>query len=228
MVDWKISGRRGVCSACERPFEDGEAVISSLRVTAEGLERVDVCRALWEGHPEHARGEACRAACAARTQGEGQTQEVGEGALFWWAARHRLAKRRTIQLDLESLERLFDELEGHAELAVRELRYVLCLLLMRKRRLKVVKVERDAEGEFFVVKKPKREERYRVFAYDLGPDRLEEVRRRLQALFDGDPVGGGLAPEEAPEEAPAEGDEEVEPADGSSGAPVGGTVEAVE
>ena len=38
--------------------------------------------------------------------------------------------RKTVQLDLDSLDRLFLQLEGRPEREVRELRYVLCLLLM--------------------------------------------------------------------------------------------------
>ncbi len=68
---------------------------------------------------------------------------------------------------------------------MRELRYVLCLLLMRKRRVKVLKVLREDGEESFIVKRPKEDARYKVYVYDFEPERLDEVRAQLQAVFDG-------------------------------------------
>ena len=90
-----------------------------------------------------------------------------------------------MQLDLASLEELFVRLEGREESAVRELRYVLCLLLMRKRRLKLERLVRDAEGECFLVKRPRHDPRYRVFVFDFAPERVAELRAELQDIFEG-------------------------------------------
>lgn len=216
MTQWRISRRRGICSACERPFEDGERHVSTLRVTPEGLERNEVCEAWWERDTERSASDACRAACLAREEPlAGGANDASAEPLFWWFTRHSAERRKTVQLDLESLERLFLELEGREEEALRELRYVLCLLLLRKRRVKVENVLRDEDGESFVVRRPRREARYRVHVFDFGPDRVAELRSQLQALFDGEELGEGLAlagaqaPEpagEAPEGADAAGD----------------------
>lgn len=204
MADWKISRRRGQCTACERPFEDGERLVSTLRLGPEGLERGEFCRAWWSSRPEDARGEACAAACRARAEGAAPAGDVED--VFWWATRHSVEAKKTVALDLESLERLFLELEGRDEERLRELRYLLCLLLMRKRRLKVEKIERGAEGESFVVRRPRREERHRVFVFDFEPERMEELRTQLQAIFDGaeglDEIGA--EPSDAEAESPEE------------------------
>jgi len=181
---WKIERRSGVCVRCERVFEDGEKHASTLSVTGEALARADLCAGCWSQAPA-ARGE--RAA----------------DTLFWWFTRHTSEKRKTLQLDLASLERLFVELEGRPEARVRELRYVLCLLLMRKRRLKLEKVEREEAGESFLVRRPRRDERLRVFAFDFDAARIAEVRSELQAIFDGVDEGGvALGSEEGEAEAP--------------------------
>ncbi len=205
MAQWKIRRRAGTCSACERPFEEGERLVSTLRVSQEGLERAECCVGWWEGRSEGSADENCAQACRQRAeQGSAATADD----LFWWYSRHSANRRRTLQLDLESLERLFLELEGRREQPVRELRYVLCLLLMRKRRLKVVKIERDAEGETFVVRRPRHEQHYHVHVFDFTSERLDEVRVQLQSIFDGgeglggDPTAGA---EEAAE--PQVGDE---------------------
>jgi hypothetical protein len=211
MSEWKITRRRGVCSACEREFEDGERHVSTLRISPEGFARAELCGAWWRRRPEDATSAACRTACQARVA---QGDEAGVEDLFWWFSRHSVAPRRTLKLDLESLERLFVELEGRAEPRLRELRYVLCLLLMRKRRLKVDRIERSPEGESFLVHRPRREETFRVFVYDFSPARMDEIRAELQTIFDGaEPLGetpgegiepGAGSPEEAEPEPEAE------------------------
>jgi hypothetical protein len=65
------------------------------------------------------------------------------------------------------------------------MRYVLCLILMRKRRLKLARVERGAEGEAMLVRRPRREESLRVFVFDFSPERLEELRHELLQVFEG-------------------------------------------
>ncbi len=67
---------------------------------------------------------------------------------------------------------------------------------MRKRRLKLQRVERGPEGEALVVRRPRREEGWRVYVFDFGPERLEELRGELLRVFEGaDPT---LQPEVVP------------------------------
>jgi hypothetical protein len=160
MVDWRISRRQGACGVCGRAFEDGEPHFSALLVEGEELARRDACRACW------------------RTG-------AGEGALFWWRTRHQEHKRRGLALNVEALEALFLSLEGRAEASLQELRYVLCLLLMRKRRLKIERVLRDGAGEAMLVHRPRRKESLRVQVFDFQPERIDELRTRLQEVFEG-------------------------------------------
>lgn len=160
---WTIGRRQGTCAATGRTFLDGERHVSLVEVDGGELRRSDLSLDAW-----HARERA-----------------GSPPPLFWWMTRHRVNAARTVQLDLESLEHLFLRLEGRPEVRVRELRYLLCLLLMRKRRLAIDRVERGPEGERMVVKRPRRDERYEVFVYDFEPARMEELRAELQAIFDG-------------------------------------------
>ena len=170
MAQWKIERRQGACSSCEVVFADGEHHASTLVMDAdEGLERRDLCDRCWReaGSPE-----------------SGGPSSVGAGSLFWWFTRHQVEVRKTVKLDLASLEQLFVQLEGREELRVRELRYVLCLLLMRKRRVKLERVLREGESESFLVKRPRVDERYRVHVFDFDAERVAEIRGELQAIFD--------------------------------------------
>jgi hypothetical protein len=76
---------------------------------------------------------------------------------------------------------------------------------MRKRRLSIDRIERGPEGERMIVKRPRRDERYEVFVYDFTPERMEDLRAELQAIFDGaeGPEGVSLELEDEDGRAPS-------------------------
>jgi hypothetical protein len=161
MADWKIRRRDGECTRCEAGFGEGDRHASLLRLDEEEtLLREDLC-------PD----------CFA----SGDTDSY----LFWWFTRFHEQRSKSLQLDLSSLERLFMELDGREEEKLRELRYLLCLLLMRKRKLKLQKVKRGKDGEVLVLRRPRRQEELEVWVYDFTPDRMEEMRTRLQEVLEG-------------------------------------------
>jgi hypothetical protein len=160
MNDWKIERRNAKCAVCARAFDEAERHFSALALRGEQLTREDRCVACWK------------------------SSSASEW-LFWWRARHSSEKRGGVQLNLEALEQLFLRLEGKTELKLRELRYVLCLILLRKRRLKVRQIVREADGESFIVQRPRQVEALAVFVFDFTPERIDELRAELQHIFDG-------------------------------------------
>jgi len=163
MSAWKFGRREPACHACETAFEDGERIWSRLRLTGDGLERQDVCWRCWSS-PD-----------------EGSEDDVD---VFWWRTRHVVGKKKGLVLNLPALEALFHSIDGRPETTIRELRYLLCLLLMRKRRLKLERVQRGPDGESFEVRRPRRQESLRVDVFDFTPERMDELRVELLALFD--------------------------------------------
>ena len=177
MAEWKFARRRDRCTACETAFEEGTRHVSTLSLSGEDLAREDLCVACF--------------ASRARPQ-----------ELFFWYTR-TTADRRGLKLDLPMLEQLFHRLEGRAEERMVELRYVLCLLLMRKKRLKLVRITRDP-AETMVVRRPRRDESLAVLVRDLSAERIEELRAELAEIFDGAEAPEGPAePVENPPTVPA-------------------------
>jgi hypothetical protein len=199
MTDWTFRRRHGACGACARRFDDGERHASSLAIVGEDLRRDDLCEACWAARP-------------------------ASGDLFHWFTRHREGKRG-LQLDLGTLEQLFVRLEDRAEARVRELRYVLALLLLRKRRLKLDRILRDEGGEAMLVHRPRRPESFRVLVYDFTPERMQALRADLVLLLEGAEPGAREG-ESPPAGGPDGGSDSVEEdADGDRVlAPVGGEV----
>jgi len=163
LIEWKFQGRRAQCSACEAPYAEGERHASVLSIAGDTIAREDLCL-------------ACFGARAPYSE------------LFHWFTRHRPDRRR-LHLDLATLEQLFLRLSGREEARAMELRYILCLLLMRKRRLKLVRVARDARGESLIVKQPRRTETAEVLVFDFTPERLDEMRQELVRIFEGSEPG---------------------------------------
>lgn len=173
MAAWTFRRRKGLCAACERGFTDGEPHFSLLGVEGEELVRNDLCKACWQvGH-------------AAR-----------EHALFWWRTRHEVARRKGLALNLEALEALFHGLARREERHLNELRYLLSLLLLRKRRLKLVRLARTEHGDAMVVRKPRHSEEQLVAVFEFDAARMEELRAELARLFD---EGEGQLQEGSPE-----------------------------
>jgi hypothetical protein len=158
MPEWKFARRRDRCNACEVVFEEGARHVSTLSLAGEDLSREDFCLACWEGKP--------------------RTEET-----FFWYTR-TCGDRRGLRLDLPMLEQLFHRLDGRAEPGMADLRYVLCLLLMRKKRLKLVRITRDP-AEMMLVRRPRRDESLKVLVRELAAERIEELRRELAEIFDG-------------------------------------------
>lgn len=216
MSRWKVERRSGRCGSCERAFNDGELHLSVLELTPEGLQRRDACRACWH--------EEAPAAAAAADEVPARGQDRPGGGIlerFWWSTRHQVEAEKAVKMDMEVLEQLFDALAGRGEERLAEIRYVVCLLLMRKRRVKLVRLVREQGKEAFLVKKPRREEQDRVAVYDFGPERMEGIRHELQALLDGagedvDPAALLAAADEQQAEAAPDEDE---PAEGSMPGP---------
>jgi len=198
MASWSIQKRVNTCGTCEREFQDGEALYSFLAVGEEGLLRGDRCA-------------ACR------------SDEELEAALFWWRTHHKEAKGKGLQLDLEAIEALFvalgEKTAGPAAERLAQLRYLMCLILLRKRRVKVIKVAREHDGvagEFFLCKRPRRDELLAVEVFDFDAEKIEELRGDLQRIFEGaDPAELAAGPGQP--EAPQEQAEESSVAPGGAG-----------
>ena len=203
MADWKFGRRQGGCVVCDREFLEQEPHVSLLSIAELESGRSDICRE-----------------CFAKLSSE----DGLDAGKVWWRTRHTVAEKKGVQLDLESLTALFDALEQKEDLGWLELRYLLCLILMRKRRVKVLSVKRIDGVEVFIVRKPRSETQEIVRIFDFTPERQEELRATLTAIFEGadlaelDPNAPVVSPdaELTEDEASAEQGTESEPGSAQS------------
>lgn len=178
MSDWRIHRREVLCGACQRPFQDGEALYSLLHLAAEPLRREDRC-------------ERCF---------------VDPGAvdgLLFWRTHHVQDGSRRLAVDFDAIEELFVALESRKEPRSMELRYLLALLLLRKKRLKLVGVRRSEAGETMCVRRPRRTEEFEVAVFELDGERARALKADLARIFEGAGVEALTAPATTPEGAVA-------------------------
>jgi hypothetical protein len=111
MDEWEINKPLGLCSGTGRKIEPGEEYFSVLVETDEGLQRRDFCADYWE-------------------------REKPEVFCYWKTKLPRPDQKKRIFVDDEMLTAFFERLEKETEQEKINFRFVLALILMRKRRLK--------------------------------------------------------------------------------------------
>jgi hypothetical protein len=157
MIDYEVQRCTRHCEITHRELRPGETFYSTL--TAEGAEvvRRDFSPEAWQGPPS--------------------------GVLGWWKSRmpERDARKmhfapNDVMLDL--LEAFENQPEHH------DMRYVLSLLLIRRRVVRLEDTERDAAGlETSVLYCPRRESTYRVVTVTPSDQRTAEIQEELSRLL---------------------------------------------
>ena len=145
------------CAKTERAFEPGETFYSLLQVEGAEVVRYDYCEQAWEGPPEDALG--------------------------WWKSVMPLPSANKLHwAPNDVMLGLFDELEAQPERA--DLRYVLTLLLVRRRVMRLEESEHDEEGrELMVAHCGRRDATYRVLVQSPTEQRIAEIQDHLAQLL---------------------------------------------
>jgi len=156
-MDYEIQRCTKRCQATGRELKPGDAYYSVLVVEAGGLARHDYSPEAWQGSPE--------------------------GAIGWWKAEIPSAKsKKRHWAPNEVMLRFFDELERQED--KQDVRYVLSLLLVRRRVMRQEEIEQDDRGrELLVLYCPRRDETYRVPAVVPDALRAAEIQAELAQLL---------------------------------------------
>jgi hypothetical protein len=160
-MDFKIHRSAHRCAKTDRQLKPGEMFCSALVVEGADVVRYDYAEEAWEGPPA--------------------------GVLGWWKSQvpAREARRahwapNDVMLDL--FDRWAEEQDKQ------DMRYVLTLLLLRRRVLRLEETQQDEEGrERLVVYCPRREATYTVPSVIPAEARIEEIQDNLTRLLTAGP-----------------------------------------
>ena len=111
MSDWEVDKPLGQCYGTGRKIEHGEEYFGALIQVEEGLQRRDYCADYWDS-------------------------EKPEVFCYWKSRLPRPDEKKQIFVDDNMLMAFFERLENETEQEKLNFRFVLTLILMRKRRLK--------------------------------------------------------------------------------------------
>jgi hypothetical protein len=156
-MDYEVQRSARHCSVTGREFAPGESYYSVLMGEGEQLKRIDYGADAWQGPPPEAVG--------------------------WWKSqipdRNALRKRWAPN---DVMLNFWDELAEQPER--QDMRYVLTLLLVRRRVFRLEEEKFDAEGrEMLTVYCPRRETTYQVPAVLPESPRIDQIQQELAALL---------------------------------------------
>ena len=138
------------CSRCETVFEELQEYYSAIYERPESFERRDFCSKCWPGGAD-------------------------EMFSFWKRRVPPKEMKPKKFVDDEMLLDFFKRLDGATEELKVNFRYILALVLMRKRLLKFEGTRRDETGEYLKIKLRRRDTLQEVFNPDLTEEKIGQV-----------------------------------------------------
>ena len=175
--EWDVAKGSGRCAVSGREFAEGEPYFAVLVQGEQGLERRDYSVEAWTGPPE--------------------------GCFCYWRGHVpvREKKSATLSVDQELLTHLFLRLEDEESEMHQQFRFVLALLLMRKRLLKYEQSTRDGEREYWQLRLASDQSVHQVINPQLTNEQVDRLGAQLLAILSGQP--GAVAALDAAAEAAA-------------------------
>lgn len=152
------------CHSTGREIRPGENYYSVLVETAAGPERRDYTLEAWTGPPE--------------------------GTIGYWKGKLAEAPPpppKPKEIPLETMVELFDRLDaesGSLDEDMKKRRYMLTLLLVRKRALKLHSIRRDSDQDFLIVRRPSESRTIEVADPGLGEAEIQALETDLQSWME--------------------------------------------
>lgn len=159
VFDFDIQKCARRCIVTDREFQPGDVVYSTLVSEGVGIVRRDYAEEAWRGPPEN------------------------EHIIGWWKSRIPDPRAKTMHwAPNDVMLHYFTELERRKD--GQDTRYILALLMIRRRVLRLEESERDRDGrESLVLFCPRNETEYRVPVTMPSEERIAEIRQELAKLL---------------------------------------------
>lgn len=165
--DYNISKHAGQCCSCERPFEPGGRIVTTIWEAGEDFQRKDFCAECWNG---------------------GRV-EAGTKPFGVWRTRAPAPreKKKKLFIDNELLIDFFERLADEDDPGRINFRFVLALLLMRKKLLVYDRSDTDADGtEVWTMHLKGGDVRHRVVNPQMDEQKTAEVGEKLSEILEGE------------------------------------------
>ena len=161
MDEWEIDKPLGQCSGSGKKIEYGEEYFAALVETEEGLARRDFCADYW-------------------------LAEKPDVFCYWKTRLPRPDEKKHIFVDDEMLMAFFERLERESEQEKINFRFVLALILMRKRRLKYDSSKVEGDKEIWRLRITANKEFVEVINPHLDEEQIEQLTSQIGEILQTD------------------------------------------
>jgi hypothetical protein len=157
VLDFEVQRCTRRCAASDRELKPGEPFYSVLMAEGAEVLRYDYAEEAWQGAPE--------------------------GALGWWKSQMPDPHANRLHwAPNDVMLHFFEQLGSEPER--QDTRYILALLMLRRRVVRLEETETDDAGcETLVLYCPKKEAEYRVQVTDPEPGRVGQIQDELARLL---------------------------------------------
>lgn len=155
---WTLHQRHTACSACSLDFQAGQDVFSLLRVQEGELARADLCGACFDA------------------------RDAEEDVVYWRT--QQKVQAGPMRVDFDLLLGALDTLASDQREDRRDLAYLLALLLVRHRKLRLERVEMRKGKEILVLRRVRSQRRFQVESRELDEERRRSLSATLADLLD--------------------------------------------
>jgi hypothetical protein len=161
MDEWEINKPLGQCYGTERKIESGEEYFAALVETAEGLQRRDFCADYWES----------------------QKPDV---FCYWKTRLPEPGQKKQLFVDDQMLMAFFERLEKETEPEKVNFRFVLALILMRKRILKYDDTRTEDGREIWRLRMVGEKQIVEVINPHLDEEQIEQLSSQIGEILQTD------------------------------------------
>lgn len=162
-MDWNIQKSSRECCTCSRQFGEGELYFSALLDSGREFQRKDYCPACWQS-----------------------SAAEGQAFSFWKTRVPTGEEQRKLFVDNNVLLDFFLRLsaeEGEQPQHKVKFRYILALVLMRKKVLRFVDIVRNGERECLVLRYPREGREFQVIDPGLTEEEADTVKDDLSQVL---------------------------------------------
>ena len=161
MSEWEINKPLGQCHGTNRKIEYGEEYFGALVATEEGLQRWDFCADYWES-------------------------EKPDVFCYWKTRLPEPGQKKQLFVDDQMLMAFFERLEKETEQERVNFRFVLALILMRKRILKYDETKNVDDQELWRLRIVGEKQFVEVINPHLDEEQIEQLSSQIGEILQTD------------------------------------------
>jgi len=161
MADWEINKPLGQCCGSGRKIESGEEYYGALVETEQGLQRRDFSNEYWE-------------------------REKPPVYCFWKTKLAAPNEKKQLFVSDDMLMAFFERLAPETDPEKVSFRFVLALVLMRKRRLKYDATKMDRDREIWCLRIPGDKDVVEVINPHLAEEQVETLTSQIGQILQAD------------------------------------------